>query len=28
LVLDAIIERFMSPEEFKKKNPEKFKIAM
>jgi len=28
LVLDAIIERFMSPEEFKEKNPEKFKIAM
>jgi translation elongation factor EF-4 len=26
LVLDAIIERFLSPEEFKAKNPKKFGI--
>ena len=27
LVLDAIIERFLSPEEFKAKNPKKFTVA-
>jgi hypothetical protein len=26
-VLDAIIERFLSPEEFKAKNPQKFTVA-